>query len=113
MDLKEYVKSAITQLSEAVDELNNELGNKTVVNPVRSDFSGENIIVSKKGGRMITDVCFELSTSVIDNKGNDAKVGIFSSIVGLGVNASSENNHSAISKITFSLPVLLPTKESL
>ena len=110
MDLKEYVKSTISQLSEAVEELNNELGDKTVVNPIRSDHSGENVIVNRKGTRMITDVCFELSTSVIDTKGNGAKVGIFSSIVGLGVNTVAENNNSAVSKITFSIPVLLPTK---
>lgn len=114
MDLKEYVKSTISQLSEAVEELNDELGDKTVVNPIRPDMSGENVIIDRKNGtRMVTDVCFELSTSIIDNKENGAKVGIFSSIVGLGANTVSGSNNSAISKVTFSIPVLLPTKNSL
>lgn len=114
MDLKEYVKSTISQLSEAVEELNDELGDKTVVNPIRPEARGNNFIESRKSGsRMITDVCFELSTSIIDNKENGAKVGIFSSIVGLGANTVSGSNNSAISKVTFSIPVLLPTKNSL
>ena len=46
MELKEFIKSAITQLSEAVYELDDELKDKgVVVNPAHPINQGENSLI--------------------------------------------------------------------
>lgn len=84
MELKEFIKSTITQLSEAVYELNDELKDKgVVVNPCymsNSSFDtpdfGDGVIVSS--------VDFDLQVSTSEVKENSGKIGILASVVGIG-----------------------------
>ena len=46
-----------------------------------------------------------------DNKGNNTKVGVFASIIGVGVSSNEDAQNESVSRIKFSLPMLLPNKE--
>lgn len=113
MELKDFIKDTVTQISDAVIELN---GNNTLyplaVNPVRNSNDTDQNITSIAGKSCsITNIDFDLSLTISGNKGLNAKVGVLASVVGLGVSSSDNTQNENVSKIKFSLPVLLPQKD--
>lgn len=110
MELKEFIKSTVTQISEAVYELNDELEeHKVIVNP-----SGNNqisrYIITGYDDRIVTDIEFDLSLSIQENRESGAKIGVVASIVGIGLNSKDNKMNEAATRVKFSLPVILPAK---
>ena len=60
---------------------------------------------------VLTNIEFNLSLTTSENKGSDAKVGVFASVIGVGASSNENAQNEIVSKIKFSLPILLPTKE--
>lgn len=113
MELKEFIKSTISQIAESVDELNEEFeGKKVVVNPT-SPNGIRNIpnISTHYGSYNITNVDFDLSVSVESKEDSAGKVGVVASIVGLGVSSSEGHVQHSESKVRFTIPVMLPSKK--
>lgn len=125
MDLKDYVKEVISQISEAVVEINTELGDsnitvsKPIVNPSFreiQDFKGHLLCVLSKteynsGTSKITSMCkitdvdFDVTLSATSKSEKGGKLGI--SVIGVG--ASSGDESSATNRVKFTLPVLFPS----
>ena len=76
MELKEFIKSAITQLSEAVYELNDELKDKgVVVNPCYAENTNFETIDNSEGV-IVSSVEFDLQVSTSEIKENSGKIGV-------------------------------------
>ena len=90
MELKEFIKTAITDITEAVSELQAELENGAIVNPSLPS--------------PITN------TTVIDPDTETRKAGGKLGIQILSANIGSDNktNIENVSRMTFSIPVVLP-----
>lgn len=107
MELKEFIIDTITQISEAVQEINGNATIGTVVNP-KSDSRTDSSIIYRSSSVNETTLHFDVALSINSSEGNAAKVGVISGIFGLGANLSSNNENEALTRLTFNLSVLLP-----
>ena len=108
MELKEFIKTAITDITEAVSELQEELKNGTIVNPSHTQGEhGKSVLVNNEV-RMMERLNFDIAvtaTEATELNGN-AKAGI--SVFGAKVGAENKERTENVSRLTFSLPLLLP-----
>ena len=113
MELKDFIKDTVTQIAEAVTELNGgQTKYKLTVNPISSSgISNRNSINVGYDTCHVTNIEFDLTLTASENKENNAKVGVFASAIGLGVSSNNGANNESVSKIRFSLPVVLPGNE--
>ena len=93
MELKDFIKSTITQIKESVEELNEEFEEgKAIVNPLYAKSLNRSMI-----GRT--------------GDGKEGKIGIMSSIIGMGASSKSDNQNISTNRIQFTIPVMLPYKK--
>ena len=98
MELKDFIKSTITQIKESVEELNEEFEEgKAIVNPLYAKSLNRSMI--GRTGANVTDIDFDLSLSVTETDGKEGKIGIMSSI------------NISTNRIQFTIPVMLPYKK--
>ena len=92
MELKDFIKSTITQIKESVEELNEEFEEgKAIVNPLSAKSLNRSMI--GRTGANVTDIDFDLSLSVTETDGKEGKIGIMSSIIGMGASSKSDNQN--------------------
>lgn len=106
MELKDFIKTAITDITDAVSELQQELSNGTVVSP---SFSAQNVTTQDGTIRPITEISFDIAVTVgqTESVGAGAKAGI--SIFSAGLNGADENKTENVSRMSFSIPLIYPT----
>lgn len=112
MELKEFIKTALSDITNAVSELQAELQNGAIVSPsVPNPVS--NVTVkdpqNDKINRPISKIDFDVAITVgnTDNIEAGGKVGI--QIFSAKLGGNNENHTENVSKIAFSIPVVLPT----
>jgi len=119
MNLKEFIKETITEISSAITECNDELSdNGTIVNP--RNVYGANRSFEKIYGYMSDEkekgklrrpvhlVNFDVAVTATDKTGKKGGIGIAVGSIGLGAQGKSEAENVSFSKLTFSIPVALP-----
>ena len=109
MELKEFIKTAISDITSAISELQSELQNGAVVSPSMPQPISTKTIDVDGANRLISNVEFDVALTIgnTDTSSGNAKVGIqiFSAKLG-GDNQSRTEN---VSRLTFSIPVIYPT----
>jgi hypothetical protein len=117
MELKEFVKTVITQLVEGVSEAKKEVANKDAfVNPLGEfDANSDNGIIGyirvKERLRSVGILAFEVGLTSTGIEENSGKVGVFLSIVGVGTESAKSISNEAVTRIKFSIPIVLPASE--
>lgn len=109
MELKEFIKQTITDIKDAISELNQESeSDNAVVTPQNID----DLKHPKTEGthRNVTDIQFDLSLSVMEEKGKEGKLGVMNSIVSLGGTAKTGATHENVNRIQFTIPVCFPSR---
>lgn len=113
MELKEFIKTAIADITGAVSELQNELENGAIVSPsLPNPISNTTVIDpdNDKVNRRISQIDFDVAITIGDTDkiegGGRAGIQIFSAKIGGESLTHTEN----VSRITFSIPVVLPTE---
>ncbi|MDY5086947.1 MAG: trypco2 family protein [Alloprevotella sp.] len=109
MELKEFIKTAISDITEAVSELQEELKNGTIVNPSLTQGEHGKTLVVDNEVRMMERLNFDIAvtaTEATELNGN-AKAGI--RVFGVKVGAENKERTENVSRLTFSLPLVLPT----
>ena len=109
MELKEFIKTAISDITEAVSELQEELKNGTIVNPSLTQGEHGKTLVVDNEVRMMERLNFDIAvtaTEATELNGND-KAGI--RVFGVKVGAENKERTENVSRLTFSLPLVLPT----
>lgn len=104
MELKDFVKGVISDIANAITELNEgQLNSDLFVNPKKCTLK-KNEYSYCDDGRQINDIEFNLSISASDtvDKGGGIKIDI------LKAGISKETNTGKISTIKFSIPVAFP-----
>ena len=105
MELKEFIKDTVTQIADAVTELNGGTSKYPLtINPI-GDIGKQdsNYIEIASKHCYITNIEFNLSLTTSDNKGNNTKVGVFASIIGVGVSSNEDAQNESVSRIELSL----------
>ena len=112
MELKEFVKTAIQDITNAVSELQSELKNGSIVSPSMPSAIANSTVMDPDNGsinRKISNIDFDVALTVGDSgtieRGGKVGIQIFSAKIG-GENKSHTEN---VSRITFTIPVVLPT----
>lgn len=114
MELKEFVKSTIAQIIDAVDELNMMYEDKdAVINPatpyeMRKDAQA---VETKQGIRSVADIEFDLTVSVDESKDTGGKVNVLACVIGGDVSQSHTEGNSSVSRVRFTVPVMLPARK--
>ena len=109
MELKEFIKTAITDITEAVSELQSELNNGAIVNPTLPNPIALKTLTVDDEIRPIEQLAFDVAVTATEASGIDgsAKVGI--SIFGAKIGTESSAKTENVSRLTFSVPIVFPT----
>lgn len=120
MELKDFIKSVLFDVTEAVKECQEELKNGAIISP--SNRSAEEKVRAVSGDLKISYIDFEVAVSASsENLNNGEKTGgveVSGSVIGVrfggkfgGKSVSEENKqvNENVSKIKFSIPVIYPT----
>lgn len=112
MELKEFIKTAISDITGAISELQTELKNGTIVNPaLEKAFDNTSIRINNKL-RKIEKLDFDVAVTISETTGiggaMKAGISILGAKLGTEQSASSQN----VSRLTFSIPVLFPVGEA-
>lgn len=116
MDIKEFIVDAITQITMGVKEMQskeNELG--IIINPSLQIGSSDKCYVPKKGSghypseRYIQDINFEIGVVVTNDQTGVGGLGVSIPVFKIGANVDVKNSEENINKLSFSIPVCLPT----
>ena len=120
MELKDFIKGVISDITNAVKECQEELDNGAIVSPV----NGKSVEVAHtvQGDKKISYVDFELAvTASSETSANGERKGgieVKSSFLGFQIggkiddrvtNESNKQINENISKIKFSIPIIYPT----
>ena len=112
MELKEFIKTAITDITEAVSELQNELDNGAIVSPSLPNPISNGTIKNpdnNKVNRRISQIDFDVAITVGDTATKDVggKLGI--QILSAKIGGESQTHTENMSRLSFSIHVVLPT----
>lgn len=102
MQLKEFIKSTLTQISEGILEAQKEMENSDmIINPsgLASNQKGDKFL-NTKGQRYVQDI--EINVGV-------TAIGIVTGLLSGGAQSSSENTNQTVSTIKLTIPVALPS----
>lgn len=111
MDLKDFISQTLIQIAEGVSDASSkvqELGGQ--VNPhITSEHKemGRHGILWG-GGRAAHIVEFDVALTVNSGTGTKGGIGIFAGAINLGSSGESRAENSSVSRVSFTVPVLLP-----
>lgn len=123
MDLKDFVKSSLHQIAVGIIEANEALSDTdAIVNPADIVVNSENSQAyartlastssrARNDSRIVEKVSFDVAVTVKEGKATDAGIKVSVMSVGLGAGGKSEASSGSESRISFSVPVVFPTKK--
>lgn len=110
MELKEFIKTAISEISDSISELQEELRNGTIVNPtLLPQGDGKNCVLDGNEIRKIENLVFDIAVTVSKSEGvgGSAKAGI--NVLGANIDTSSNAKKENLSRLSFSIPIVFPS----
>ena len=123
MDLKDFVKESLVQISNGINEANEALeGTGAMVNPLHVTTNSDKSQAYGRTGspahdvngtsRVVEKVDFDVA--VVAEAGEQTKAGIKLSIasIGLGADGQSSSKDKSESRIKFTIPVVFPGVDS-
>ena len=100
MELKDFIKDTLIQIVSGVDEAQEAVADKAVINPVNDAFELNRAAPVK--------VFFDVALTVTESAGGKAVIGIFTSGLSLGVKGGAEVGSRSLNRVQFNVPVILP-----
>lgn len=110
MELKDFIKAAITDITEAVSDLQGELKNGAVVSPSMPAPISLKTLKQDGKNRLISNVDFDVALTIgnVDTIEGHAGLGLLQ-VFSAKVDGGNESKTEHISRIRFSIPVIYPT----
>lgn len=108
MELKDFIKETLEQIVEGVSSANNAVENHGgTINPEKSSFKRDGDWNIMNAG-VPHNVDFDVGLTSIDKKGSAEGIGVFLGSVNLGKKNESDVEQTAVTKVKFSIPLVLP-----
>ena len=109
MELKDFIKAAISDITNAVSELQSELNNGAVINPTLIKGEVFKTVLIDDEVRMLERLNFDIAVTATEQSelSGNAKAGI--SVFGAKVGTENVEKTENVSRLTFSLPIVLPS----
>lgn len=115
MNLKDYIKTTILSINNAIIESQLELkDNNIIINPENITFSNNgNKYLNFSGERYVQDIEFDICINIEDKeeKGGKGELKIVN-IIGAGGSLKNESNLLQTNRIKFSIPVSFSTSQT-
>lgn len=114
MELKDFVKTALTQIAQGIIEAKEEIKDTDmIINPagLASNEIGDKYLRTN-GWRYVQDIEINVGITEIVNEGGKAGIGIVTGFLSGGAQISNNNSNQSISTIKFKIPVALPSTET-
>jgi hypothetical protein len=107
MELKEFIKTTLVQLSQGIEEAKKELGynqgGKTIINP---DVKGAHTFTQDEHSiKRIEEVEFDIAVIVEQKSEGKAGIGVLASIITAGVSKSTGDTNPETHRIKFKVPI--------
>ena len=108
MELKEFIKEVLADITNAISESQSELNNGSIISPSLPNAISTKTIEDSKNNRLISQIDFEVAL-VTENKQNNSKeIGGNIKVLSAGLNGDKSNRIENVSHIRFSIPIVLP-----
>lgn len=111
MELKDFIKGVIKDVTDAVKESQDTLDNGAIISPINSKAS--EVIRSTRGDLKISYIDFEVAVTAGTSTGINGEIGggikVLSSFIGSKIDAGNKETNENVSKVKFSMPVVYPT----
>ncbi|MDC1812323.1 hypothetical protein POZ03_17825 [Bacteroides uniformis] len=116
MELKEFIKESLSQIIDAVIETQDKY-KETNVLICPDDIQGkdnnlhidnENLYQCYSRYTRVQNIEMDIAISVTEKEGNKSGIGI-AKIINAGISSENAQQNESISKIKFSIPIVLPT----
>lgn len=116
MELKEFIKESLSQIIDAVKETQEEYRDTNVVICPDNiqEINGNFFIFDEKeydhysSRSKVQNIDMDIAISVTEKEGNKSGLGI-AKIINAGISSENAQQNESISKIKFSIPIVLPT----
>lgn len=116
MELKEFIKESLSQIIDAVKETQEKYKDTNVVicpDNIQEVKSGlyildENEYDNYSSRSKVQTIDMDIAISVTEKEGNKSGLGI-AKIINAGISSENAQRNESISKIKFSIPIVLPT----
>ncbi len=115
MELKEFVSESIKQIIDGVNEAKQYgIENGATVNPRRWGWNSSNVQAKydQETGAAIETIEFDVAVAVAEGTKTKGGIGVFMGAVGVGSQGQSDNQNSLVSRIRFSVPIVLPCTDN-
>lgn len=110
MDLKDFVKGVILDVTNAVKECQDEVDNGAIISPTNRKAS--EAIEAEKGILQVSYIDFEVAVTAGTTTGINGEIGgrikVLSSLIGGKIGEESQERDESISKVKFSIPIIYP-----
>ncbi|MDF3196038.1 MAG: hypothetical protein Q7J43_15600 [Pseudomonas sp.] len=113
MELKDFVRATLEQIVEGVYQAQESIDAKGgIVNPAGMDYfkDGQRSIYHHA---MPQQVEFDVGLTSTDKSGSSEGIGVFLGSISLGKRNNSDSESVAVTKVKFSVPIVLPAGKKL
>lgn len=108
MELKEFIKTALADITDAVKESQAEIGNGAIISPPFAiETGGVNQRVHKY---KIYDIDFDIAITSVNGSGQSRKLGLEVCGIGYKNEKTDSDDSTSVSRIKFSIPVVYPAR---
>ncbi len=111
MELKEFVEESLKQVIEAVSNVAEYAKkNDAEINPCQHEWGyGQGLYFDKQTGRVLTSIEFDIAVTANDDSKTKGGIGIVVAQIMLGSQGESAKHNERVSRMKFSIPVVLPS----
>ena len=108
MELKDFIKGVLSDITEAIKESQAELNNGAIINPTASNTDGNKVAVGKIDYRL-QEVYFDVLVSVESEESSTTSGGLDIKIASIGANGQGRVAEEKTSRVKFSIPLVCPS----
>lgn len=109
MELKDFIKTAVSDITSAICELNSELNNGTVVNPIYKNPPRDLELKEINGAyHSLRNINFDIAIAAMHSNKKEAGAGFALRVVTASIGKGNDDRIESSSRISFSLPLLFP-----
>ena len=111
MELKEFIKQTLTQITNGITESQEDLKDSGAIIVPKLTFKNQNsFFVSEayNSSQQVNEIKFKVGITIEDNKGEKGGIGVLTGFFTAGGQVSNDESTQSISSIEFTIPVVFP-----
>lgn len=111
MELQDFIKQSIVQIVNGVFEAQKEVADKGAsVNPSGLHLKGDQIKghAVTNDGNVTQHIEFDVAVTTTEGTGTKGGIGVVAGVLALGAQGQSSESTQAVSRLKFTIPILLP-----